>query len=104
MKRRLETVPEHRRSIVEDRLQKLISRSYQEGEKEERITVLVGLVMDALEIDEYWTVCREIEHAERWMFFMSPKLLTNLASPTLRSSPNKRNDDRISRSSRQARV
>ncbi len=65
MKRRLETVPEHRRSIVEDRLEKLISRSYQEGEKEERITVLVGLVMDALEMDEYWTVCREIEDAEK---------------------------------------
>jgi hypothetical protein len=65
MKRRLETVPAHRRSIVEDRLEKLISRSYQEGEKEERITVLVGLVMDALEMDEYWTVCREIEDAEK---------------------------------------
>jgi hypothetical protein len=65
MKRRLETVPEHRRGIVEDRLEKLISRSYQEGEKEERITVLVGLVMDALEMDEYWTVCREIEDAEK---------------------------------------
>ena len=65
MQRRLETVPEHRRAIVEDRLEKLISRSYQEGEKEERITVLVGLVMDALEMDEYWTVCREIEDAEK---------------------------------------
>lgn len=65
MQRRLETMPEHRRSIVEDRLEKLISRSYQEGEKEERITVLVGLVMDALEMDEYWTVCREIEDAEK---------------------------------------
>ncbi len=65
MKRRLEAVPEHRRDIVEERLQKLISRSYQEGEKEERIVVLVGLVMDALEMDEYWTVCQEIEDAEK---------------------------------------
>ena len=31
-------VPEHRRAIVEERLNKLISRSYQEGEKEERIS------------------------------------------------------------------
>ena len=38
MNRRLENVPEHRRAIVEDRLSKLISRSYQEGEKEERIS------------------------------------------------------------------
>lgn len=65
MNRRLENVPEHRRAIVEERLNKLISRSYQEGEKEERITVLVSLVLDALELDEYWTVCREIQEAEK---------------------------------------
>ena len=65
MKRRLEAVPEHRRAIAEERLEKLISRSYQEGEKEERITVLIDLVLDALEMDEYWTVCREIEDAEK---------------------------------------
>ena len=65
MNRRLENVPEHRRAIIEERLNKLISRSYQEGEKEERITVLVSLVLDALELDEYWTVCREIQEAEK---------------------------------------
>ncbi|MBK7999438.1 MAG: ATP-binding protein [Verrucomicrobia bacterium] len=65
MKRRLENVPEHRREIVEERLNKLISRSYQEGEKEERITVLISLVLDAMELDEYWTVCREIQEAEK---------------------------------------
>jgi hypothetical protein len=65
MNRRLENIPEHRRAIAEDRLNKLISRSYQEGEKEERITVLVNLVLDALELDEYWTVCREIQEAEK---------------------------------------
>lgn len=65
MNRRLENVPEHRRAIVEERLNKLISRSYQEGEKEERITVLVSLVLDALELDEYYTVCREIQEAEK---------------------------------------
>ena len=65
MKRRLESVPEHRREIVEERLEKLISRSYQEGEKEERINVLIDLVLDALEMDEYWKVCREIEDAEK---------------------------------------
>src|SRR5690606_16648762 len=65
MKRRLEAVPEHRRAIAEDRLEKLISRSYQEGEKEERITILINLVLDALETDEYWTVCKEVEAAEK---------------------------------------
>jgi hypothetical protein len=65
MKRRLEAVPEHRRAIAEEKLERLISRSYQEGEKEERITTLINLVLDALEMDEYWTVCREIEEAEK---------------------------------------
>lgn len=65
MERRLENVPEHRRVIVEERLNKLISRSYQEGEKEERITILISLVLDAMELDEYWTVCREIQEAEK---------------------------------------
>jgi hypothetical protein len=65
MKRRLESIPEYRREIVEERLEKLISRSYQEGEKEERIAVLVNLVLDALERDEYWTVCREVEDADK---------------------------------------
>jgi hypothetical protein len=65
MKRRLESVPEHRRGIVEERLEKLISRSYQEGEKEDRISTLIDLVLDAMEMDEYWTVCREIGEAEK---------------------------------------
>lgn len=75
MKRRLESVPEHRREIVEDRLEKLISRSYQEGEKEERITTLINLVLDALETDEYWTVCREIEAAEKSDVFIFAQAL-----------------------------
>lgn len=65
MNRRLENVPGHRRNIIEDRLNRLIQRSYQEGEKEERIGVLVDLVLDAMEMDEYWTVCREINDAEK---------------------------------------
>jgi hypothetical protein len=75
MKRRLESVPEHRRGIVEERLEKLISRSYQEGEKEERITVLINLVLDALEMDEYWRVCREIEDAEKSDVFLFAQAL-----------------------------
>jgi|694.fasta_scaffold67891_5 hypothetical protein len=75
MKRRLESVPEHRRGIVEERLEKLISRSYQEGEKEERITVLINLVLDAMEMDEYWTVCREVEAAEKADVFIFAQAL-----------------------------
>jgi len=77
MKRRLESVPDFRRNIVEERLERLISRSYQEGEKEERITVLVNLVLDALEMDEYWRVCREIEDAEKVDVFHFAQALDN---------------------------
>jgi len=75
MKRRLESVPEHRRGIVEDRLEKLISKSYQEGEKEERINILINLVLDALETDEYWTVCKEVEAAEKADVFIFAQAL-----------------------------
>jgi hypothetical protein len=65
MERRLVNVPEHRRGIIEQRMNRLISRAYQEGEKEERIGTLVDLVLDALEHDEYWTVCNELHDSER---------------------------------------
>jgi predicted nuclease of restriction endonuclease-like (RecB) superfamily len=65
MERRLINVPEHRRSIIEQRMNRLISRAYQEGEKEERISTLVDLVLDALEHDEYWTACHELHESER---------------------------------------
>lgn len=65
MKQRLESVPEHRRSIAEERITRLMQRSFQEGEKLERIEALVALVMDALEKDEYWTVCQHVHEAEK---------------------------------------
>jgi hypothetical protein len=63
--RRLISVPEHRRGIIEQRMNRLISRAYQEGEKEERISTLVDLVLDALDHDEYWTVCNELHDTDR---------------------------------------
>lgn len=65
MKQRLESVPEHRRTIAEERITRLMQRSFQEGEKLERIEALVALVLDALEIDEYWTVCQHVHEAEK---------------------------------------
>ena len=62
---RLALMPESRRVIVKERIERLVSRSYQEGEKQERITALVNLVMDALEMDEYWTVCHTIEDSDK---------------------------------------
>lgn len=63
--RRLLSVPEHRRAIIEQRMSRLISRAYQEGEKDERIGTLVDLVLDALEHDEYWAVCNELHDSDR---------------------------------------
>ncbi|NJM38928.1 MAG: hypothetical protein HC845_14260 [Akkermansiaceae bacterium] len=66
LKRRLENVPEHRREILEERLTRLMHRAFQDGEKTmERIEPLATLVVDALEKDEYWTVCQNINDAER---------------------------------------
>lgn len=65
MDRRLVSVPEHRRAIIEQRMNRLISRAYHEGEKEERIGTLVDLVLDALEHDEYWAVCNELHDTDR---------------------------------------
>lgn len=65
MDRRLVNVPEHRREIIEQQMNRLISRAYQEGEKEERISTLVDLVLDALEHDEYWAVCNELHDTDR---------------------------------------
>ena len=65
LKKRLESVPEYRRGIVKERLERLIQRSYQAGETEERIETLVNLVLDALERDEYWHVCNTIEKSDR---------------------------------------
>ncbi len=35
------------------------------GESEERIDVLISLVLDAFEKDEYWTVCQRIQEAKQ---------------------------------------
>lgn len=65
LKQRLENVPGERRSILEERLTRFMQRAYQEGEKMERIEPLATLVLDALEKDEYWTVCQHVSEAER---------------------------------------
>ena len=84
MKQRLESVPEHRRTIAEERITRLMQRSFQEGEKLERIEALVALVLDALEMDEYWTVCQHVHEAEKgdvFHFATAPNGQTP-ASPT----------------------
>ena len=66
LKRRLENIPEHRREILEERLTRLMQRAFLDGEKTmERIEPLATLVVDALEMDEYWTVCQHVHEAEK---------------------------------------
>ena len=74
---RLAQIPEFRRSIVKERVDRLVRRSYKEGENEEKITVLVDLVLDALELDEYWTVCHTIEDSDKSDVFKFAKALND---------------------------
>ena len=57
--RRLEHLPEHKRRFAEQYLERVLTRFY--GEKEERLDAIVGLSLDAVEYDEYWTVVRAID-------------------------------------------
>ena len=59
----LARLPEHRRPFVAKALDRVLHRFY--GESEERIDVLVSLILEALEKDEYWTVCQKIEEARQ---------------------------------------
>ncbi len=81
MKQRLESVPEHRRTIAEERITRLMQRSFQEGEKLERIEALVALVLDALELDEYRTVCQHVHKAEKVDVFHFATALEDHTTP-----------------------
>lgn len=74
---RLALIPESRREIVRERVDRLVRKSYQEGENEEKISVLVNLVLDALEMDEYWTVCHTIEDSDKSDVFEFAKALND---------------------------
>jgi hypothetical protein len=59
--RRLEPMPEYRRQFAARQLDQIMRKFFGQGEKEERVRVLVGLVLDTFEKDEYWAVCRRLE-------------------------------------------
>lgn len=59
---RLARLPEHRREYAREALDRAMRRFY--GESEDRIAILVNLVLDAFEKDEYWLVCQQIEQAD----------------------------------------
>lgn len=59
----LDKLPENRRKAAERAVQKVFQRFY--GESEERIRVVVGLLLEAFEDDAYWLVLRSIDDAAR---------------------------------------
>jgi hypothetical protein len=59
--RRLAELPEHKRQFAQQQVHRIVSRHY--GEKEERVDAAVGVLFDALEYDEYWSVVRAIDLA-----------------------------------------
>lgn len=59
----LSKLPEHRREYAAKALDRVMRRFY--GESEERIDVLISLVLEAFEKDEYWMVCQKLQEAQR---------------------------------------
>lgn len=62
IKRRLERLPEHRRSFAEAAILRVLQKFY--GLMgEERITAIANLMLDGMERDEYWAVLQKINEA-----------------------------------------
>jgi hypothetical protein len=61
IKRRLERLPAYRRQYAEEAIQRTLKRLY--GEREDRIEVVVNVLLDGLERDEYWLVLQKINEA-----------------------------------------
>ncbi|MCP3105486.1 ATP-binding protein [Myxococcus sp. K15C18031901] len=59
--RRLAGLPEHRRRFAEAALQRVLTKFY--GESEERRGIVINVMLDAFERDEYWAVIQAIEVA-----------------------------------------
>jgi hypothetical protein len=62
VKARIETLPEHRRLYAEQAVEKVVKKYFPEGE--DKIKLLAGLILDAVEHDEYWVICERIAVAK----------------------------------------
>jgi len=60
---RLSKLPENKRLFAEKALQRILERFY--GESDERISVIVDVALDAIELDGYWAVLNKINDASR---------------------------------------
>lgn len=61
VKARIETLPEHRRHYATEAVERVIQKYFPEGD--DKVKLLVGLVLDALERDEYFVICEKIATA-----------------------------------------
>jgi Histidine kinase-, DNA gyrase B-, and HSP90-like ATPase len=61
VKARIETLPEHRRQYAAEAVERVIQKYFPEGD--DKVRLLVGLVLDALERDEYFVICEKIATA-----------------------------------------
>jgi len=58
VKSRIETLPEYRRQYAMEAVEKVIQKYFPEGD--DKVRLLVTLVLDALERDEYFVICEKI--------------------------------------------
>lgn len=61
----LEKLPESRREVIGKRIENALNRVYQEEKNQERIGVMVELMLSAIEHDEYWEVCKHLNEADK---------------------------------------
>ncbi len=61
VKSRIETLPEYRRQYAMEAVEKVIQKYFPEGD--DKVRLLVTLVLDALERDEYFVICEKIASA-----------------------------------------
>jgi hypothetical protein len=57
--RELEKLPEYKRHFAEKSLQRILEKFY--GEAEEKVNIIISVMVDALEKDYYWSVIQNIE-------------------------------------------
>ncbi len=59
----LAKLPEHRRRIAERYLQRVLAKFY--DEPDEKLTVIINLCLEAMEVDDYYVVVENLEKAEK---------------------------------------
>lgn len=63
LRARLDRLPENRRAAAQRAVHRIVEKFY--GESDEKIKVVVGLMLDAFESDDYWIVLKSIDDATR---------------------------------------